>query len=261
MKFPTFKAFTWRRLVFAAIVYFMVSSTYNAIPAYHQAKRNAKHAKDPVTTAQLSSHMVTLLDEDEKPRALCSATAVGPHTIMTAAHCNLGKDDEHSTEVQLDYSVRNYHILSELDDGQDHVMYLLDGPAFKSMVTPVSESDPNPGDEVVLYGDGAGAYPPRPVYGVIDGDMRAQDVSDVDRGDGIQYLTMNPTHGDSGSAVYDLKDGHIVGLLTYGVGREKAACFALNFPPDAEKQLEDKAAAPKSVEKKPTLFTKKDFEF
>jgi hypothetical protein len=186
--------------------------------------------------------MITFLTDEEKPKSLCSSTAIGPHTILTAAHCNLGKGDEHSTEVKLDYAVRNYHILAELDDGQDHTMLLLDGPAFKAFIPNLKPADPQPGDEVVLYGDDQGQYPPLPKYGVIDGAMTDADVSDVDQGDGIEYYTINAIHGDSGSAIYDLKDGRIVGLLTYGVGREKAASFALDFPPDAEQLLETAAA-------------------
>lgn len=243
MKFPTFKGFTWRRLIFAALVYFAASSVYDAMPTIHQYMRDRKHANAPVTIAQASSHMVIFVDKDEKPQTECSSTAIGPHTILTAAHCNPGKDDDHFNEVKLDYAVRNYHILAELDDGQDHTMLLLDGPAFKEFFPTLKPAVvPKPGDEVVLYGDGQGQYPPLPKYGVIDGAMTDADVSDVDQGDGVMYYTIHAVHGDSGSAIYDLKDGRIIGLLTYGIGREEAASFALAFPPDAEQLLEIAAA-------------------
>ena len=249
MKFPTFKSFTWRRIVAAALLYFGMSSVLNHTQDVAQYFRNRPHAQAAVTFAQAASHSIIFVDEFDHPRGLCSATAVGPHTLLTAAHCNMGKDDDHYSTVNLDYAIRDYHILAELTDDQDHVLYLMDGPEFKQYIQNLTPAAPKPGDEVVIYGDGLGKYPPRPLYGRINGTMGAQDLSDIDHGAGIQYYDMAIQHGDSGSAVYDINDhGRIVGLMTYGLGFTDeygssvvAVSFALNFPPNAEVLLEAKA--------------------
>jgi hypothetical protein len=144
------------------------------------------------------------------------------------------------------------NIVAELPDGRDHVLYLLDGPALTNYINSIflteeqlsSLSSPRSGDEVVMFGSGLGAYPPRALYGYIDGKMYDADLSDVDRAQGIQYLVLAVSRGDSGSAVYDLRTGKIVGLLTYGLGlydadtAQRGISFALAFPPDAEARLE-----------------------
>jgi Trypsin-like peptidase domain len=249
IKIPTFKSFTWRRIVAAAILYFSASAVLDHTQDIAQYFRNHKHKHDHITLAQAASHSIIFLNKYDTPKGLCSSTAVGPHTLLTAAHCNSGKDDDHYTTINLDYAVRQYHILAELTDNQDHVLYYLDGPSFVFYIPDFSPASPKAGDEVVIYGDGLGAYPPRPLYGRINGFLSDRDVSDVDQGAGIVYYDMSIQHGDSGSAVYDINDHHrIVGLMTYGLGFNDergssvvAVSFALAFPPDAELKLETMA--------------------
>jgi hypothetical protein len=193
------------------------------------------------------------------PKTECSATAAAPHILLTASHCN-ENTDEHYTMLTLDYSTQKFHVLAELKDKRDHVLYLLDGPAFTNYVPMIdvlrTHSAPDDNADVVVFGDGEAVYPPRPLYGYIDSEADAADFSDVDKADGIHYYVLAVQHGDSGSAVYDLKTGQILGVLTYGLDEhdtdtaDHAVSFALQFPADAEAQLAKLALKPKPAPKK-----------
>jgi hypothetical protein len=212
-----------------------------------QAYRNYKHRKEPVTLQQKSEHMITFLDKEGERASLCTGTAIGPHSLLTASHCNDGDGPDHHDTVTLDLSTQHFHLLAEAEDGRDHVIYLLDGPAFTNYLP---ESDllnvkpPVKGEVVYLCGDGLGAYPPVCRWGVPNDADNQSDVSDVDKAQGMQYFTIAVLPGDSGSAVFG-KDGRVVAILTYGVDAadrvtpsEAAAGFGLNF----KKSVLDKAA-------------------
>lgn len=196
--------------------------------------------KHPVAPSiqQRSQHMIVFLNKSGRTDALCAGTAIGPHAILTAEHCNGGDDPDDA--VEFDLSTRHYHLLSEALDGRDHVIYLLDGPAFTNYLDEselVGTKPPQPGEKVFIYGDGLGAYPPRLVRGSVDNASNSADLSDVDAGAHAVWYTLAAKHGDSGSAIY-AEDGRVLGLLTYGFDAEdrespskRVVGFALAFSP------------------------------
>lgn len=190
----------------------------------------------PVTPQQRTSHMVTFLDKHFEREALCTATAIGPHAILTAQHCNDG--DDPSDTVTFDLSLQHFHILAEKGDDRDHVIYLLDGPAFTHYldVKDLLNARPAlPGEHVVVYGFGLGKYPAMVKPGSVDVVSNTADISDVDSAAGTAWYAMAILPGDSGAAIFGA-DGRVLGLTTYGIGAPvrgepslDMVGFALNF--------------------------------
>lgn len=155
-----------------------------------------------------STHAIVFLEESGEPVGLCTATAIGPHALMTAQHCNEGKVP--LTTVLVDASVRRYRLLARRVDNRDHVIYLLDGPAFKN-VDPYITRPPVMGENIFIVGCGKNDFPCDIKRGkVID----EYDPSEVDQQDEIFYFSVPVVHGDSGSIVYG-EDGAVLGIVTY----------------------------------------------
>ncbi len=185
------------RVLFAVTLLFVGCNSPKTIP--HQVPT-------AVTIEQKASHMVTYFD-GKRAKGVCTATAIGPHALMTASHCN--KDDQ-LTDFELDYAKRTFHIQKTLTDGADHDIYLVDGEPFHDTLDyKVRKSKPF--EHVHLYGDGGGEYPPRRLDGV---QVYWLDPSEVDQHDGIVKFSMPVIPGDSGSAVV-ADDGSIVAITTY----------------------------------------------
>lgn len=179
------------------------------------------------TPQQRASHRIAFYDNEKSQDAICTATAIGPHAILTATHCNEGDVD---SLIRVDLSRTYYHILAADNDGRDHVLYLLDGPAF----TYLAEYDtakarhPAVGDVVNYYGSGKGIYPLTETTGIA---ARTLDPSDVDEDLRLNLYAGHAIPGESGSAIYD-KNGVIVGVLSYGITinkKEYFGAFELGF--------------------------------
>lgn len=161
------------------------------------------------TPQQKASHMIVMLGDDGEGVGTCTATAVGPHALMTAEHCDTDKDA--FPTINIDLSTRSYNILDRVKDGRDHLLLYVDGPAFRNIET-VSTRTPQIGDKVYIHGNGGREYPSRRLSGEVIPDT---DPSDVDEDAGIFRTDIPVIPGDSGSAVY-AADGKIVGVVTYG---------------------------------------------
>jgi hypothetical protein len=176
----------------------------------------------PITIQQRAEHRIKF------PDGQCTATAVGPHALLTAAHCN----ESDLTTVTLDLSMKKFHLLSKTIDGRDHVIYIVDGQEFHNFVPLQPGAHPaGTFEHVYLYGSGGGAYPPQYKEGYRS--FAVQDVSEVDQADGLVYYTIHVIPGDSGSAIYG-EDGRIIAVTTYMVGGPKddnwlSASFDVNF--------------------------------
>jgi len=73
---------------------------------------------------ELSAHRIAFLDKRGDVDAQCSATAIGPHAFMTAAHCN--DADQPDVQVRIDLSTRRFNLIAVTEDRRDHVIYLTD---------------------------------------------------------------------------------------------------------------------------------------
>ena len=172
-------------------------------------KRPHGHKPLPTTMSveRKASHFLYLKDADGRGLGVCTGTAIGPHAILTAAHCD--KDNE-VKQVQIDLATETHDILSTATDGRDHIIMLVDGTPFTNIES-VLYGTVVLGEPVVFYGVGGGAYPPVAKRGVIND---CQDPSDLDAAAGQWCMTASAIPGDSGSTVYNAQ-GQVVGIVTY----------------------------------------------
>ena len=196
------------------------------------APSRPKYNHAPITPERKATHMIKYYEDEDKgignPSGLCTGTAVGPHALLTALHCDEGEIDV----ISLDLAVQKYHIVGYIYDGRDHIIYHLDGPAFKDFVT-IQEREAKVGETVTSYGDGRGDFPQHTYFGKVIEDSNGGDTSEIDMAAVAHVFSLPVIPGDSGSAIYGT-DGDIVALVTYSnsndyTGTKEAVGFALNF--------------------------------
>lgn len=136
----------------------------------------------------------------------CSATAIGPHALLTATHCELGTD-----EISID-STDPVEIKGIARDKADHTIYYVDA-TFKTWAT-VNTTLPNQGDIVFLFGN-PGKYEDYFRQGYIVHIADAQGF--LAKPDDPSEITMdlNIWHGDSGSGVFN-EYGELITVVSVG---------------------------------------------
>jgi Trypsin len=205
------------RLLSAAMVVTLV------LPLAAWPGKKQQTIQPPAPLQQKASHLIHLSDR------ICTATAVGPHALLTAEHCILDEEGQvvKDHRINLDLSTHVYQMLAVTGDDRDHVILLIDGPAFVNFVNLTTNVRATvPGEAVYMYGNGGGEYPGRRLDGV---NVPFDENSDVDQAQHIRRYTIRVIPGDSGSAVYGL-DGKIVALVTYKTHDGMAGdCFELDF--------------------------------
>lgn len=202
------------------------------VGALHLPLLHLKHKKfiAPITPERTATHMIAFYNGNSTA-GYCTGTAVGPHALLTASHCT----DEGYTTISLDLSVKKYHIIGKVEDGSDHTIVHLDGPAFTDIVT-IKERQARIGEVVTSYGDGGRDFPQHTYFGHVIKQGNGGDTSELDARDGMATFDIPVIPGDSGSAVYGT-DGDIVALVTYSDTDEEenihqAVGFALSFTPE-----------------------------
>lgn len=176
-------------------------------------------------------HMIVMVDRDSSGKIVgggqCTAYAVGPHTLLTAAHCNdpytdsvyIDPADKDSVEsnVALSYTVvRSF-------DHQDHMLLDVFGVNvnFTHIIDlPANVKPPVQGEHTYQWGNPNGIKDQyregyvmgRTTLAEIGGD------TEIDApADSTIYMVSGPIiPGDSGSAVFSAVDGRIIGIVTYG---------------------------------------------
>ena len=205
-------------------------------------------------------HFVGMIDRDDTGKVVgggfCSATAVGPHTLMLAEHCN----DPYTAEVYVDatmdqvrhndpklrtYSAEKYF------DHQDHMLLDLAQITFADYAPvqlPVAQ--PYQGEHFYFTGSPNGQpnqYREGYVTGKLDFDQ-ATDDPDIDA-HGPLFIISGPVQpGDSGSSLFDAQTGKLIGILTYGI---VDGMFGGVFPIQFTQADLDKALAPPGLIEQP----------
>jgi len=153
-------------------------------------------------------------------RAGCTATAIGQHTLLTAAHCIIGTD-------QITVDATDARVASALYDGNDHVILVLTGVQFDHYLG-VDERSPKDKETVRLWGNPGHS---RNVYR--EGHFSGKDTfSGADGQDHELWIFVLPTYpGDSGSALITT-DGKILTVVSLGNQSAECAVFPLAFSPD-----------------------------
>ena len=161
----------------------MTLSSYAAVPALDNARESQYQIRQSVITA----------------RSQCSATAIGPHALLTASHCELPTD-----ELEIRY-LGVATIVARIRDGRDHTIYLLKDAEFKTWA-PVDLAVPTQGEDVYFFGNPADL---QLIYrkGYLSGQMSYNDTT-------IMLYVMSDWNGDSGAAIYSVTTNRILGVVS-----------------------------------------------
>lgn len=148
----------------------------------------------------------------------CSATAVGKHTLLTAAHCIIG-----TSKIYIDKPDTQVDILSTVYDEQDHVLVGVDY-TFDD-VLPIDERAPEDKEHVRMFG-----YPGRSMDQVArEGHFARKQVIDLEGTEADIYVL--PVYGgDSGSGIIS-DAGKIITVVSMGDQSADMAAFELKFTP------------------------------
>jgi trypsin len=188
--------------------------------------------------------VMTFTDADGKHGALCTAYAVGPHTLMTAEHCDVKSDSVFVDPISLheirENKISPIKIVDREFDGQDHMLLDLDGINFAHTVEVRGYSANGPrlpiqGEHIHWWGNPGGMrdqYREGIVTGVIP--WNANDDSPEGQhieGPSLFLVQAAVIGGDSGSAVFG-DDGRVVGIVTFGIDDGQImGMFPVQFTP------------------------------
>lgn len=167
----------------------------------------------PVKAAHDASYHIsfsTVTDGD-----MCSATAIGPHALLTATHCELPTDDvviavHNDTDDNDDIG----HIVKRIRDQADHTILFISGQSFPSWVD-VNLTDPLEQNENVFSIGNPAEWTDVFYRGYIQGTQEDHSLA-ADFGVGSPdevLLDFRVWHGDSGAGIFNDK-GELIGVLT-----------------------------------------------
>lgn len=183
------------RKIFLSLI---LALTLAALPTFSRDEaQSAVYKRTYGYTHLLREH--TLLDGS----AHCSSTAIGPHALLTASHCEMPTD-----VIDID-GVRDIQVVAVLRDKHDHTIYLVDA-TFDSYAS-FSTDKVYPGDEGFIWGNPGGH---RDVLrkGYVVSAAAPEDEFGPTGPTEIMY-DMNGYHGDSGAAVFN-NAGEIVAIIS-----------------------------------------------
>jgi hypothetical protein len=159
-------------------------------------------------TAHRTTHQIAEATIVSEPRS-CSATAIAPHALLTASHCELP-----TNAIAVDGGNNIMEIQGVIRDGYDHTIYEVSG-TFKNYAE-FSSARQLVGDDIFLFGN------PGELSDILRKGYVAK--SPVDNASTLQRLFMGPAadqitydfngfFGDSGAAIFNLQ-GEITGVVS-----------------------------------------------
>jgi hypothetical protein len=167
--------------------------------------------------------IISVTRGEETHGAGCTAYAVGPHTLLTAQHCDIGATklyvDSNKMDAKNDVAT-SYQIISKTFDGEDHMLIDLRGIKFESYITLSAKvRTPRQGEHVYFWGNPRGVvnqYHEGHIMGTVQFENDPEDDDPVNAKGDLYIAALAADHGDSGSAVFSERDGHLVGVLSLG---------------------------------------------
>jgi hypothetical protein len=146
----------------------------------------------------------------------CTASAVGPHTLLTAAHCYVV-----TNEIKVDDSIRTIESFST--DGNDHLLIQVSGTPFTALLK-IDQRAPNTDESVMAIGN------PGQSRSVLRFGTLLHSGEDG-RTHQIYQFQMFGAPGDSGSALVDVQ-GRIIGIISTGTEQNATlTSYELAFSP------------------------------
>ena len=186
-----------------------------------------------------SMHEIVMVNRSEDGTVigggLCTAYAIGPHTLLTAEHCN----DAYATGVYIDaplelirpQKVMSYKIISRTFDKQDHMLLDVSGITFKNTIVLTDHvRAPRQGEHTYQWGNPAGIRDQYREGLVMGSTFSPEDNPEIDAS-GMLYMIAEPVvGGDSGTSVFSAVDGQLIGIITYGMDDGQiAGVYAIVF--------------------------------
>jgi hypothetical protein len=226
-------------------------------------------ASNPVVTeAHKTTHKIKMSNVFGGSVGSCSATAIGPHAILTATHCS-------SPSAVITIDDKDADVMGTFGDGLDHTIILVRGVTFENFAD-VDSSRPVIADDVFVFGN-PGSFVDIYRKGVVAGFQKPEAPDSAleallyskpkpgNEGVQITFYDFNGFFGDSGSAIFNDK-GKIIGVTSF-IDGEGAQGFELKFMGSFELRLSQDAltqarnynpppapVAPKSKEKHKSFF-------
>jgi hypothetical protein len=163
-----------------------------ALPPQSVAPPVSVYARAQATTHIL--HEVDLVMGATK----CSATAIGPHALLTASHC------EHPFDLIMVDSETMRVSVHPMRDNLDHTIYIVDGtfPVWAKFAT----EPPQQGDEFFYFGN-----PGKDTGYLRKGYIAGFDPTQLSENQIV--LDVNGYYGDSGAALFNTK-GEIIAVFS-----------------------------------------------
>lgn len=135
---------------------------------------------------------------------MCSATAIGPHALLTATHCEEPSDTLYVEEIE-----DALHIQSRIRDENDHTIFIVDAE-FTDFVSVKLNDDFDQGEELFYFGN-PGKFHDLYRRGYVSG---SYDSSSVFNQRPLEILfDFNGWFGDSGAGIFN-KDGQVIAVVS-----------------------------------------------
>lgn len=186
--------------------------------------------------------IVMINPENAEERAGCSATAVAPHVILTAEHCNIENGllylNQNSKPFTMGLEVKEKYF-----DKNDHMLLVVPGAEFKHFINyDVSKVRKSiQGEHIYFYGN-PDLMMDQYREGYASGFMNFKDSEeDVNAAGPFMMFAVSLVPGDSGSAVFSEVDGQLIGVTTWGIADGKfLGSYPLQFTQSQIDQAEGK---------------------
>jgi hypothetical protein len=206
------------------------------------------NGQTPVRNVYTTAHRTTHAIMEEtivEPTRSCSATAIAPHAILTASHCEMP-----TSVVAVDGGDGLMEIQGTIRDGFDHTIYEVSG-TFKNYAE-FSSARVSVGDDIFLFGNPGelndilrkGYVAKAPLENI--GDFQRFMLGPI--ADQVTY-DFNGYFGDSGAAIFN-SNGEITGVVSQILSQSEPSShggavsqnfmlgYTLHFTADQLKQAE-----------------------
>jgi len=137
--------------------------------------------------------------------SMCSATAIGPHTLLTASHC-----EQASNKLDIEGIEGPATIVKIIRDDNDHTIYYLSGVQFPTYSTVDLAHELAVGEDVFQFGF-PGKWAKLYRRGYYMGNPEHGDASKIEPV--ISLFDFSVWHGDSGSGVFD-SEGNLIAVVS-----------------------------------------------
>jgi hypothetical protein len=156
-----------------------------------------------LTTAEIKAHKATykISQYTLLVAGQCTATAIGPHAVLTASHCEEATESIYIGDQQA-------RVVKIMRDNADHTILFLKGIEFKEFV-PIRENSSQIGDDVFVFGN-PGTFEDIYRRGYLSGQyLETYGTLKVP----IMLFDFHSFPGDSGAAIFN-RDGEIVAVVS-----------------------------------------------